>query len=279
MSNDVVQLDDKCMLYHAKKAEELTFGYLRRIEKEQRSRNIIPKEISALCFKYLHDATAYFGICDLSCSKIELIHSKSNKTICPYIIYQKLSGKGKLHFHKATDIIFLSVKGFDCGIHDFNFQCISSHPNDKIGIVEVIDIDKLKKANFGKICLYDNVFGYRYYWWKHTHYIWRNDQNYLSTINHKQWKANDFIKMQLNCEKWTIQFFVNGIKVTNPVNIHPKTKYYPAIALGLNSSVYNYSFDVTVKSTDNRFIRHLKYDKNNKSVFKTIKQLFSNIID
>lgn len=286
----IVELNDDTALYHASKTKNLTFGYLRRIQhkvmvdRQQIIIAIIPNEILSLCLKYVHNATAYFAIYDANHSKIELITSKSKKNKCPYNIYQRLSGLSDIiEPHNGSDIIFLSLNGFKSGVHSFNFQCIQSHPNDKIGIVSCIDIKKLKQANFGKISLYHNVFQHRYYWWKHSHYIWRNEKNYHSTIQHQQWKSNDFIKMRINCDNWTIQFFLNGKKVTNMINIHKNKRYYPAIALGFACSVYNYSLDSEVKSTDNKTIRHQKYniqkddnDPKQKRVFKQFKKLFAN---
>jgi len=138
-----------------------------------------------------------------------------------------------------------STQEFSDGVHQITMRCIRSHPNDKFGIVENVNVDTL--TDLGRIYLYNPVFKTRYYWWKHTHNIWRGS-NYFKKIDNLQWKNGDTIKMIIDCEKWTCQFLhtpaneENEAIVLAPFPIKPNIKYFPILSQGDTKSEYRHIF-------------------------------------
>eukprot|EP01084_Bolivina_argentea_P308731 533937_1 len=214
--------------------EKLTFGFIRRIIRYIETNSVtsnysnMPEPIMRISVEYgVEFCRAFFGIYDELRSTIEC-----NKE------YQLL--KGNTSHYVAADIIYLSIVGFEQGIHEIVMKCISSHPNDKFGICENVNIKKLCKHDFGRIYLYNEVFGERYYWWKHTNYVWGKANSYKNVQHNMQWGNGDTIKMIVNCNHWTVQFFKNNEKVIDACPIKKNVKYYPVMATGDIKGVYQH---------------------------------------
>lgn len=45
------------------------------------------------------------------------------------------------------------------------------------------------------------------------------------------WSENDIIKVVLNCNKWNITFFKNGMKVGKAIPLTKNRMYYPALCV------------------------------------------------
>ena len=217
--------------------ELLTFGFIRDAE-QQFKRILVPRDVKRICVAFGAEwRHAWFSVFDEIKSVIQLKVDTINKAL---VHYQVLKGNG---FSGSTqDIMYLSSTGFSCGVHEITMHCVKSHPNDKFGIVENTNVDTL--TGLGKIYLYNPVFGNRYYWWKHTHNVWKGS-NYHKKIEEIAWRNGDTIRMRLDCEKWTLQFFHKAenqeeVAVVDPFPIKANIKYFPVLTNGDTKSEYHH---------------------------------------
>eukprot|EP01084_Bolivina_argentea_P174336 302003_1 len=163
----------------------------------------------------------------------------------PFKQYQLLQGKNTNDF--TTDIIFISEIQIYIGVHELIFQCIKTHPNDKIGIIcfphhpnEEIDLNKLKTQQLGKIYLYNDAFGkHTYYWWRHTKNI-RSHNKRIRLQGIAKWDVGSVIKMIIDCNNWSLKYYHNQCS-SQVISIDKNVKYYAVLAMGDAHSMYRYN--------------------------------------
>ena len=230
--------------------DKIAFGFVRESEKMLGNNQIVPEPLTKLCMEFATEEDhAYFGIYDELHSTIDF--KPSGSTCCAkdkHHDHPSQELKGNMVSDPTADVVFLSQTGFSKGVHEIVIESVKSHPNDKIGICQNVKPSQL--YGLGKIYLYDQVFGERYYWWQHTRKIWTQSTHHKEVENRLKWRDGDIIKMILDCDNWTLAYTLNDEVAVHPFKIKPDITYYPVVTNGDTRCSYRHILPASCTCAD-----------------------------
>jgi len=141
-------------------------------------------------------------------------------------------------------VLLVQSSGLTSGCHEFVIQILKSDIDlIEIGVIGTADIDAIDIAEggvwtmdeLGSRAVYGNELctAKKYYGSVNGD---GSERSYIDlTDRYKRgWCTNDRIRVSLDLDQWTAQFFVNGKKVKNGGQVHlePDQSYHPVICFG-----------------------------------------------
>ena len=120
--------------------------------------------------------------------------------------------------------IACSSTSFSSGIHEFKVR-LHKPKDDAIGIISSLQSCSLKPTFWG------NAFGNLYYYYGDGQITEKRDgQKAINHYGEKGWNKDNIIRVRVDCDNWTVQFFNGSNKMTKgKINIEPGMTYYPMI--------------------------------------------------
>lgn len=229
---------DPSIKYYALTKDEselLVFGFIRLLTEPIK----LPKDIIKEFLKFYHEKMPSFLINE-ALAKIDY-----NR----FEIYREADEE-----MRRDKSYMISQYGFRTGIHKFEMR-MDKLPNGSIGIGLASELHGFVQFTSSTLSYldwaYDWAFdskhsGYTYqiyYDNSHKYTDWHYDGIYvhhhgIQKLNQKlktKWNTNDIIGIKMDLNKWQLIFMINHQQIGDIVELHPNTKYYPAVAIGGNN--------------------------------------------
>eukprot|EP01084_Bolivina_argentea_P019913 37030_1 len=157
--------------------------------------------------------------------------------------------------NKYPKVYCVSQIPWSSGIHEFKIKCTNiSDGSNAIGVVSnpigfVTDVTTGRHRN--DWAFDSSVSGITYQIYFTAGKLQKYDGIYVNhhgtqMLNEKlqiYWKDNDVVKFNINCDEWTLMFYINEKQVGPIVHLIQDVKYYAAVAFG-GSNETKYQFIV-----------------------------------
>lgn len=233
----IVSVIDSSVTYYAlnrRKSNILVFGFIKSLFDD------IPNDIIYVIIYYYFEAMPSFFISG-----------------CSQINYEKSQIFREYDDDEVKDKTYcISQIGWISGNHSFKIKA-NKLPNGSISIGLATDCKGFVEFKSSKMSLteyahdwafdskqsgisyqlyFDNDDGQRN-WYFDGIYAHNQGQQTLNEKQYIEWKENDKIGLQIDCNQWTLRFYINDKAIGRLISLQQDCKYYPAIAFGGNNNV------------------------------------------
>ena len=169
------------------------------------------------------------------CMRFDTIHEDYKDHIKEHGSILERPQSSSINRKDSIYYIACSSTSFSSGIHEFRILC-NNPKDDAIGIIS--DISNCTKKNL----FWTKAKGNIYYYYGDGQISHKTDGDSIKSIfkDIKPWNKNDIIIVNINCNKWTINFYKDDKqnKMGTEINIKPNTTYYPMIATQNHDTKY-----------------------------------------